>query len=85
MTDFTINETMVFVYRIPTQLSYGYCSGGGKPILFVNVDWFNGIDNMTREILEKEVKKKLYIKPGKHYLVMSPENDISFTFVGEPK
>lgn len=79
MTEFTPNDTMVYVYELPDELSTGYCFGGGRPITFVNVDWFNGIDGMTREMLETEVRGKLYIRPGKSYLVLSPDNDISFT------
>lgn len=40
---------------------------------------------MTREILETEVRGKKYVKPGKTYLVLSPENDISFTFKADTR
>lgn len=78
-----INQTMIYVYQLPSKLSDGYCFGDGRDVPFRNVDWFNGIDGMTREILEKEVSAKKYVWPGKTYLVLSPENDISFTFVGQ--
>lgn len=82
MTIGEINETMVFVYRLPERLSDGYCFGGGRPITFQNMDWFNGIEGMDRAMLEKEVSRKVYVEPGVTYLVLSPENDLSFTFVG---
>lgn len=81
---FLPNKTMVYVYRLPapSNLTNGYCFHGGNPVTFENVDWFNGIDGMTREMLETEVRKKNYIVPGITFLVMSPENDISFTLQG---
>lgn len=78
-----INGTMVFVYLLPEKLSDGFCFSGGRPITFTNVDWFNGVDGMTREMLEKEVRKKYYAIPGSNFLVMSPENNLSFTFTVE--
>ena len=74
------NSTMVFVYQLPPKMSDGFCFGGGRPITFQNVDWFNGFDGMTRDDLETEVRGKKYVKPGETYLVCSPENEISFTF-----
>lgn len=74
------NNTMVYVYRLPEQMSDGYCFGGGVPITFVNVDWFNGFDGMTRADLEYRISRKRYLVPGQTFLVCSPENDISFTF-----
>jgi hypothetical protein len=32
---------MVYIYKMPAKPSDGYCFGGGKPITFTNVDWFN--------------------------------------------
>ena len=75
-----INDTMVYVYRLPTNLADGYAFGGGKPITFQNIDWFNGADGMDREMLEAYVRGKSYVKPGQTFLVMSPENDLTFTF-----
>jgi len=75
-----INDTMVYVYRLPAKLADGFAFGAGKPITFQNVDWFNGVDGMNREMLETEVRGKFYVKPGQTFLVMSPENDLTFTF-----
>lgn len=78
-----INDTMVFIYELPTKMSNGYCFGGGVPITFANVDWFNGFDGMKRSDIEAHCATKRYVKPGHTYLVCSPQNDISFTFVGD--
>jgi hypothetical protein len=39
---------MIYVYRLPVKLSDGYCFGGGNPITFTNVDWFNGDGSSSR-------------------------------------
>ena len=85
MADLMPNGTMVFIYVLPPKLSDGYCFGGGRPITFLNVDWFNGVDGMTREMLETKVRQKQYVQPGQTYLVLSPDNDLSFTFRGQHK
>jgi hypothetical protein len=74
-----INGTMIYVYKLPAALSDGYCFGSGKPITFQNVDWFNGFDGMKREHLEGFVRGKQYATNGDKLLVLSPENDLSFT------
>ena len=45
----SFNNTMVYVYKLPEKLSNGFCFGGGVPITFTNVDWFNGFDGMSKE------------------------------------
>lgn len=82
---YDINSTAVFVYKLPGKLSDGFCFEGGNPVTFLNVDWFNGADGMNRDMLEKEVQNKVYVQAGETYLVLSPENDISFTFTGKPR
>jgi hypothetical protein len=74
---------MIFVYRLPARLSDGFCFGGGRPITFQNVDWFNGYDGVTREAIESEVRGKVYAKAGGRFLVLSPDNDITFTIEAE--
>lgn len=75
----TPNRTMVYVYRLPDNLAEGYCFFGGRPIMFTNIDWFNGFDGMTKEDLELKVRQKKYCKVGDKILVLSPENNITFT------
>lgn len=76
------NEKMIYVYELPERMSNGFCFGGGKPITFKNVDWFNSFDGITKEHIEASVKEKIYAVEGKRFLVCSPDNDISFTFYG---
>ena len=75
-----INDTMIYVYRLPAKLADGFAFGGGNPVTFQNVDWFNGVEGMDREMLETHIQGKVYVKPGQTFLVMSPENDLTFTF-----
>ena len=79
----TVNSTMVYVYKLPEELSKGFCFGGGVPITFLNVDWFNGFDGMTQDDIRKNIALKKYITDGNMFLVLSPENCISFTMTGE--
>lgn len=78
-----LSEKMVYVYRLPKDLSNGYCFGQGVPITFTNVDWFMVFDGATREDLQQFIKQKRYVGADQTYLVCSPELDVSFTFKGE--
>lgn len=78
-----LDPKMVYVYKLPKDLSNGYCFGPGVPVTFINVDWFTADPNVTREDLQSFISKKRYIGPGETFLVCSPELDISFTFKGE--
>ena len=66
---------MIRVYRLPEKLTDGFCFGGGKPITFTNVDWFDvpppdmGI-TLTREMVEDHVRAKDYFTPGARFLVL---------------
>ena len=53
-------ELFIWVYRLPAKLSDGFCFGGGVPITFTNVDWFNGSEEMKRADVEAFVRKKKY-------------------------
>ena len=68
-----------FVYEMPEKLSDGFCFGGGKPITFMNVDWFHVPADMTVEKLTEFLKTKRYIKPGRKFLVVGP---LTFAFEG---
>lgn len=74
-----LNGTMIYVYKLPAKLSDGFCFDGGKPITFLNVDWFNGFDGIERKHIEDEIRQKRYATSGARLLVLSPDNDLSFT------
>jgi hypothetical protein len=76
----TPNGTMVHVYKLPESLYAGYCFNGGQPVEFLNVDWFNGYKNMKREDLEAYIRGKPYAQTGGDFLVLSPDNDLAFSF-----
>ena len=71
-----ITDELIKVYRLPEKLTNGFAFGGGVPITFTNVDWFNGFKGMTQADLEGHVRKKAYFKAGGKFLVLSD----SFTF-----
>lgn len=75
-------EEMLYIYQLPPRLSDGYCFGPGKPIVFLNVDWFQVTPEQDREELKKFILSKRYIKPGFKYLVLIPS--LSETFLVEP-
>ena len=68
------------VYRLPAKLNDGYCFGGGKLIAFMNVDWFGGPAEMTRDEIEKFIRCKQYCTPGHKYLVVSDTPSRTFLF-----
>jgi len=71
-----LTDELIKVYRLPAKLTNGYAFGGGVPITFTNVDWFNGFEGMTREDIEGHVRRKRYYTPDARFLVLSD----SFTF-----
>ena len=48
------------VFELPEDYPRGFCTGGGNPVNFQMVDWFNAIPGLaspacTKEVWEKEV------------------------------
>lgn len=68
------------VYRVPQKLNDGYCFGGGKPITFINVDWFGCPEEMKRDEIEQYIRSKTYCVAGYKYLVVSDTPDRTFMF-----
>ena len=82
-----MSSEMIRVYRLPQKLSDGYCFGGGKPIAFLNVDWFGavppeGIEEPTRDQLVEFIQAKNYYDATARYLVLDDRPDA--TFIIEP-
>lgn len=71
------------VYRLPSKLTNGYCFDGGKPIEFLNVDWFGttGHVEIKRYELEPWLRKKAWAKVPGRYLVLSDEHSPELTWV----
>ena len=57
---------MIIVYKLPEKLTDGFCFGGGRPIVFLNVDWFEG-EGATREDVELFIKTKNYFKSARSF------------------
>lgn len=75
-------RTFIRVYRLPAQLTDGYCFGGGRPIAFLNVDWFEAFISDGTAQLISFIKGKAYYRPDARFLVLGDHPD--FTFVIEP-
>jgi hypothetical protein len=79
---------VIYVYRLPKKLSDGYAFGGGKPIGFLNVDWFEGDGYpgqdgpATRQQLTEFIRGKRYFNGKARFLVLGPIPDQ--VFVIEP-
>jgi hypothetical protein len=76
---------MIHVYKMPAKPADGYCFGGGKPITFINVDWFNTPPaDMTRKDLENFLRQKLYVERAADHetflVVCTDRSDCTFTF-----
>ncbi|RWE95750.1 hypothetical protein [Mesorhizobium sp.] len=76
------DRTFLRVYRLPEKLTNGYCFGGGVPITFLNVDWFEALVDQGREPLTAFIKGKRYFDPTARFLVLA--DDPALTFVIEP-
>lgn len=63
-------RVFVRIYRLPEKLTQGYCFGGGVPITFINVDWFETMVEIGQQGLIDFVKTKRYYDPTKEYLVL---------------
>ncbi|MGC2778047.1 MAG: hypothetical protein WA418_20660 [Bradyrhizobium sp.] len=78
-------RVFVRVYRLPDQLTDGFCFGGGKPITFVNVDWFEAIVSEGVDVLTKYIKSKTYFSGRARFLVLGDRPDFVFTIDAEEK
>lgn len=76
-------RTFVRVYELPQRLTDGYCFGGGRPIMFLNVDWFEAIVSDGAECLTSFIKGKAYYRPHARFLILGEAP--GFTFVIEPE
>jgi hypothetical protein len=75
----TAPRAFVRVYRLPTRLTTGYCFGGGNPIMFWNVDWFEAPIEGGRQDLERFIRGKRYYDPSARFLVLADHPDLTFT------
>lgn len=78
----TAPRVFVRVYRLPERLTDGYCFGAGKPIPFLNVDWFEALVSEGRIGLIEFIRRKAYFDGNARFLVLG--DDPQFTFVIEP-
>lgn len=71
-----MQDLLIYVYELPEKLTDGYCFGGGKPIVFKNVDWFGngGMTSTSTVEIESFIKQKQYYHKDKKYLVILNNN-----------
>ena len=76
------------VFELPNNFPEGFLFGGGKPVTFKMIDWFNPIPEEGPDkwedivpMLKEFLKKKRYIVPGKKYIVIT-DFDEAFIFHG---
>lgn len=74
----------VRVYRLPAKLTDGYCFGGGRPITFTNVDWFEAVISEGQAGLVEFIKKKQYYDSSSRFLVIGDHPDLTFTIEAKP-
>lgn len=74
-----VERRRVYVYELPERLTDGYCFGGGRPIRFQNVDWFDVPVNEPRDILVGFVKRKQYFRADRRFLVLGDRPELTFT------
>jgi len=85
---FSSDDFMVLVFRLPEQVPSDFCFGGGWPVNFQLIDWFEGrypgakVPVHINEI-RQEVRLKRYYKPGQNLLCM--RRDGACFLVDEPK
>ena len=46
------------VFEIPESYPEGYLFGGGKPVSFIMIDWFNPVPGIGQPAVTKEVWRK---------------------------
>lgn len=73
------SRTFVRVYRLPSQLTSGYCFGRGVPITFQNVDWFETMDDHGQSALTDFIRTKNYYDPTARFLVLGDKPEFTYT------
>jgi hypothetical protein len=72
------------IFRVPIEFPSAFCFGGGIPIEFQMVDWFNPVtDEMMenfnveehKKMIRKMIRKKVYYNPNYKYLAITDYND----------
>jgi hypothetical protein len=78
--DFLAAERVfVRIYVVPEKPTNGYCFGGGVPITFTNVDWFEAVVSDGRDDLIAFIKSKKYYHDNSRYLVLGDHPNFTFT------
>lgn len=68
---------MIYVYELPVKMSDGYCFGGGKPITFINVDWMDSAEGLSKKDFLSFIKPKVWRKAGGKYACLDTEGPLT--------
>lgn len=70
----------VRVFSMPTTPT-SFCFGKPNEVIFLEHDWFNASEDVTKEDLIEFIKEKNYFQESKNYLIISS----LLTFTISPK
>lgn len=89
-----LHNDLVRVFELPVEGPSGYRFGGGVPVSFLEVDWFNALPPLGEDLpdplkdadhweaeMREYIAAKRYVQPGRRYLVLCLHR--SFVFEGE--
>ena len=81
---------MIHVYQIPTKRSDGFVFHEGKPIEFLNVDWFSSPELLIRtDELNIFLRERPYMKAAKNgtrFLVLCDDHpSLTFQIIAGPQ
>lgn len=85
----TVKTNFMRIFELPIEYPRGFCHSGGKPVVFVMVDWFNPypephllpkrLSLEEAETLRNEIRdfirSKNYFVKGHQYLVVTDYGD----------
>ena len=86
MKDLEINGTNNFmrIFQLPDSYPRDYCFGGGIPVTFNMVDWFNPVSpemmeafdlEKHRKLIKEFIRGKTYYKLGVKYIAITDYGD----------
>lgn len=66
------------IFELPEHYPQGYCFGGGKPVNFQMVDWFNPVQGIPQPAVSKEIWRE---KVGEIKTKETDENELRETLL----
>jgi len=87
--DFKVTESTNFlrVFCLPSRFPSDYCFGGGHPVTFILVDWFNAFpqqefwEGKTKEIKTADAEYQKHIEKLKDFIKGKKYFTTTFTYM----